>query len=367
MPVKVPYVNLKEQHLPLKKEILSSVSRILFKDGDYILGKSVSELERNFAAYCGTRYAVGLNSGTDALFLALKAMGIGAGDEVITAPNSFLASATCIMAAGATPVFADVRDDMNIDPEDIEKKITRRTRAIMPVHLTGKAADMAPILKIARQHGLKVIEDAAQAIGTEYRGKRAGSFGDANCFSLHPLKTLNACGDGGMLTTDDKKIYETVLQLRNIGLKNRTESDLWGYNSRLDSIQAAIVNIKLKRVDRWISQRRKNAAYYRKHLSGIVQCPQESANGRDAYHLFVIQADRRDALQEHLLKQGVETKIHYPIPIHLQACAKNLGYGRGDFPVVERQSQRILSLPIYQTLKQSQLDHVVKTIREFFN
>ena len=363
--LKVPYVDLPGQHKPLKKEILAAVSKHLDR-GDFILGEAVSELERDFAKYCGTKYAAGLNSGTDALFLALKAAGIGEGDEVITAPNSFLASATSIAATGAKPVFADVRADQNIDPDRIESRITSRTRALMPVHLTGKAADMDPILDIAKRHNLFVIEDAAQAIGTEYRGKRAGNLGHAAAFSLHPLKTLNACGDGGVLTTNDEKIHSKVVQLRNIGLKNRTESDIWGYNSRLDSIQAAIVGLKLKKVDRWIAQRRKNADYYRKKLAGVVECPTEESFERAAYHLFVIQADRRDELQAYLLEKGVDTKIHYPIPIHLQNCAKELGYRRGDFPNVERQSQRILSIPIYQTLAKAQLDYVASTIRSFY-
>lgn len=363
--IKVPYVNLPQQHKPLKKAILSAVSKHLDR-GDFILGGAVSELECKFAEYCETKFAVGLNSGTDALFLALQAQGIGPGDEVITAPNSFLASATSIAATGAKPVFADVRADQNIDPDQIESRITSRTRALMPVHLTGKAADMDPILDIAKRHNLFVVEDAAQAIGTEYRGKRAGNLGHAGCFSLHPLKTLNACGDGGMLTTNDEKLFNKITQLRNIGLKNRTESDIWGYNSRLDSIQAAIVGLKLKKVDSWIKQRRKNADYYRKHLSGVVECPTEESFERAAYHLFVIQVDRRDELQSYLLEKGVETKIHYPIPIHLQQCAKELGYRRGDFPNVERQSQRILSIPIYQTLTKTQLDYVIEQIRSFY-
>lgn len=363
--MKVPYVNLREQHAPLKKEILKAVSALL-ESSEFILGQEVKKLEERFAKYCGTKYAIGVNSGTDALFLALKAVGVKPGDEVITAPNSFLATATCIVAAGAKPVFVDVRDDQNIDPSLIEEKITPQTKAIMPVHLTGKAADMDPILKIAKKYGLDVIEDAAQAIGTKYRGKRAGSFGSINAFSLHPLKTLNACGDGGMVTTDSEEYFNKIVQLRNIGLKNRTESDHWGYNSRLDSIQAAIVNIKFKHIDKWIAQRRKNADYYRKHLSGVVQCPTEESFERCAYHLFVIQAERRDELHSYLLKNGIDTKIHYPIPIHLQKCAEFFGYEKGDFPNVEKQSKRILSIPIYQTLKKSQLDLVIEKIQKFY-
>lgn len=364
--MKVPYINLKLQHRVLKKEIARKCSELL-DQADFILGKEVTKLEESFAEYCGTRYAVGVNSGTDALFLSMKALGIGSGAEVITAPNSFLATATTIVAAGAQPVFVDVREDMNIDPGLIEEKITKKTKAILPVHLTGKSADMKPILEIAKKYHLSVIEDAAQAIGTEYRGRRAGSFGIANCFSLHPLKTLNACGDGGMITTDNEKVYRTLAQLRNIGLKNRIESELWGYNSRLDSVQAAIVNVKFKYLNQWIERRRKNAERYRKHLAGAVQCPTEERYEKCAYHLFVIQTESRDALQSYLLKNGIETKIHYPIPIHLQKCAQSLGYKKGDFPVTEKQSQTILSLPIYQSLTPEQLDYVSEKILRFFH
>lgn len=363
--MKIPYVNFKEQHVPLKKEIFSALSE-LFERGDFILGEEVHRLEERFAKYCGTKYAVGVNSGTDALFMVMTALGIGSEDEVITVPNSFLASASSIAETGAKPVFVDVRDDMNMNPDLIEEKITKKTKAIIPVHLTGKPADMNPILKIAKKFRLHLIEDACQAIGTEYYGKRAGSFGIANSFSLHPLKTLNACGDGGVITTDDKSIFEKCLQFRNIGLKNRTESDRWGYNSRLDTIQAAIVNIKFRYLDLWIEKRRENAAYYRKHLADIVNCPTEENFEKCTYHLFVIQTEKRDELQSYLLKNGIETKTHYPIPIHLQKCAKSLGYKKGDFPMVEKQSKMILSLPIHQTLTKKQLDYIIGKIRKFF-
>lgn len=349
----------------MKKEIDRVLSRG-FSRSDFILGEEVGKLEKRFAQYCGTKYAVGVNSGTDALFLSLKVLKIGSGDEVITAPNSFLATASSIVAAGAKPVFVDVKDDQNIDPSLIEEKITKKTKAIIPVHLTGKPADMDSILTLAKKHKLHVIEDAAQAIGTEYRGKKAGSFGILNCFSLHPLKTLNACGDGGMITTNNQLLQEKLRQLRNIGLKNRTESEIWGYNSRLDSLQAAIVNVKFKYIDQWVEKRRKNAAYYQKYLSEVVKCPTEEHFEKCAYHLFVIQSDKRDKLQSYLLENGIETKIHYPIPIHLQECATDFGYKRGDFPVAERQSKTVLSLPIYQSLTQSELNYVIEKISKFY-
>jgi dTDP-4-amino-4,6-dideoxygalactose transaminase len=361
----VPYINLKAQHALLKNELLAAIGNVL-DTADFVLGEEVSRFESRISEYCGVKYALGVNSGTDALFLCLKAYGIGVGDEVITAPNSFLASASVIAATGARPVFVDIREDLNIDPYLIEAKVTCKTRAIIPVHLTGKPADMDPIVKIAQKHGLKVVEDAAQAIGAEYRGKKTGALGDAGCFSLHPLKTLNACGDGGFITTNDTEIYRTLVQLRNIGLKNRDESDSWGYNSRLDSIQAAILNVKFKYLDQWTEARHKNAAYYIENLQGVVMVPQEQEQERSVYHTFVIRAERRNELQDHLLENGIESKIHYPIPIHLQGAAFSLGYKKGDFPVCEKVSGMILSLPVYQGLFEEDLMYVVAKIKEFY-
>ena len=363
--MKVPYIDIVGQHRKLRPELLKAFNRVLDR-GDFVLGREVVELEKKFAKYCGTRYAVALNSGTDALFLALKVIGVGKGDEVITVPNSFIASASSIVATGARPVFCDVCPDQNMDSQKLEAVITKRTKAIMPVHLTGKIADMAPIMKVARKHKLFVIEDAAQAIGAVYRNKKAGSFGIIGCFSLHPLKTLNACGDAGILTTNDRELSIRLKQLRNIGLKNRIESDELGYNSRLDTLQAAFVIMKMKYLNGWIAKRIDNAAYYTKRLKGIVGCPSENKFEKQAYHLYVIQTDKRDELQEFLMGRGIDTKIHYPIPIHLQKAVKELGYKMGDFPIAEQQTKRILSLPIYQTLSKKQLNYVIKTIKEFF-
>jgi dTDP-4-amino-4,6-dideoxygalactose transaminase len=361
----VPYLNLRAQHAGLKDELLAAVGRVL-DSADFVLGSEVEKFERAIAAYCGTKYAIGVNSGTDALFLALKAYGFGPGDEVITAPNSFLASASVIVAAGAKPVFADIRADLNIDPAEIAKKITKKTKAIIPVHLTGKPADMGPINELANKYGLKVIEDAAQAIGAEYHGKKSGNLGNAGCFSTHPLKTLNACGDGGIVTTNDKELYRQIVQLRNIGLKNRDESDVWGYNSRLDSIQAAILSVKMKYLEAWTQARLANAAYYIKRLKGVVDVPEIKQNERAVFHTFVIQAERRDELRSFLKQRGIDTKIHYPIPIHLQKAAVALGYKKGDFPVTEKAADAILSLPVYQGLAEADLAYVVATIKEFY-
>lgn len=364
----IPYVVIAKQHRPLKRKLLRAITRVMER-GDFVLGKEVEECEKKVAAYCKVKFAVGVNSGTDALFFALKAHGIGAGDEVITAPNSFLSSASVIAAAGAKPVFADVGEDMNIDPEKIKSVITSRTKAIIPVHLTGKPADMNPILAIAREKGLYVIEDAAQAMGAEYHKKKVGSLGHVGCFSLHPLKTFNACGDGGLITTNDKRLYQRFLQLRNIGLKNRDEADQWGYNSRLDTIQAAILLVKLAYLEKWIEKRRKNAALYNvllKDMSSIIRLPHDNPEEKSVYHTFIIQTPLRDKLQKALLKAGVETKIHYPIPIHLQKAAAYLGYKKGDFPECERQAQMILSLPIYPELTKSDIRFTASTIKTFY-
>ena len=308
-----------------------------------------------------------MGNGTDALFLSLRALGIRQGDEVITAPNSFIATAGAIVAAGAKPVFVDVKGDYNINPDLIKQAITTKTKAIIPVHLTGRPADMDTILIIARKHGLYVIEDAAQAIGARYKGKRVGSLGSTGCFSLHPLKNLHVHGDGGIITTNNKELYEKLLKLRNHGLKNRDECDFWGYNSRLDSIQAAIGNIKLEYLGDWNKRHREIAVMYRKNLSGVVTVPVDKEFEEPVYHNFIIQGDKRDELQKYLLERGIETKIHYPIPIHLQEAASSLGYKERDFLVCEAQAKRILSLPIYPELTDGQVNMVIKAIKSFYS
>jgi len=363
--MKVPYVNLPLQHQSLKVEILQAIEKTL-NHGMFILGDEVQEFERMFADYCQVKYAVGVNSGTDALVLAMKALDIGEGDEVITVPNSFLATASSIVLAGAKPVFVDVRDDYNINPELIEPAITALTKAILPVHLTGRPADMTPITEIAKRHNLYVIEDCAQAIGAEYKDKSVGGFGDVGCFSLHPLKNLNALGDGGVITTDQKETYEYLLKARNHGLRNRDECDFWAYNSRLDAIQAAALKVKMRYLDEWTKKRRANAAFYREHLKEVVKVPVEKKDEKSVYHTFVIRAERRDELKEFPSSRGIDTKIHYPIPIHLQKAARTLGYKKGDFPVTERHAGEILSLPIYPELTKTQMDAVVGEVRNFY-
>ena len=365
--MKVPYVNIAKQHESIKEQILNAISKVVDR-GDFIFGEEVLRFEKRFAELCGVRFAIGVNSGTDALILALRALEIGSGDEVITVPNSFIASTSCIMLSGAKPVFVDVCDDYNIDPDLIEKAITSRTRAILPVHLTGQPADMNPIMEIALAHKLHIIEDCAQAVCAEYNNQRVGSFGTLGCFSLHPLKTLNACGDGGMVTTDDKALYERIQILRNVGLKTRDDCVIWSGNSRLDTIQAAILLIKMNYLEEWTDKRRANAKFYRENLGHIaeIKFPLENKGSRSVYHTFVIQAENRDALQAYLNKCGIGTAIHYPIPIHLHTAAANLGYKKGDFPTAERQSRHILSLPVYPELEMEDLESVVYTIAEFY-
>lgn len=364
---RIPYVNLAGQHAALKNELLAAVGRVL-DSGHFVLGPEVAEFEKRFAKLCGVRYAVGVNSGTDAIVMALRALSVGPGDEVITVANSFVTSASAIVAVGAKPVFVDVRGDYTMDPALIEPVLTPRTKAILPVHLTGCPSDMDMIGAIAKQHRLAVIEDCAQAVYAEYHGRRVGSLGDVGCFSLHPLKTLNACGDGGVLTTNDPQLHEQFKILRNNGFVNRDECVIWSSNSRLDSIQAAMLLVKMNYAEEWTEQRRANARLYRERLGGLpqIQLPQDKAEERPAYHTFVIQADRRDELASFLAERGVDTKIHYPIPIHRQPVAKDLGCVPGALPVTERQSKRILSLPIYPALGKENIDYISQCIHDFY-
>jgi dTDP-4-amino-4,6-dideoxygalactose transaminase len=358
-------VDLALQHNSIKEKLLKRVERVI-SSGLYILGPDVAEFESRFAELCGTDFAVGVDNGTNALILTMRALGIGPGDEVITAANSFLASASTIALAGATPVLVDVRDDYNIDPVCVEKAITSRTKAIMPVHLTGRPADMTLLCDIAKTHDLHLIEDAAQAVGARHAGRSTGSFGVAGCFSLHPLKVLSAVGDGGIITTSDEELCGKLLKARNHGMLNRDECEFWSYNARLDTIQAAMLIVKMEYLENWIEERRSIASHYRQNLDTVVKVPAENPKDTSVYQTFIIQCDRRDELQKYLYSCGVETKVHYPVPIHLQPAARSLGYKSGDFPVTERLSQCILSLPIYPEMTIGQRDHVVRSIRNFY-
>lgn len=361
---KVKFVNLGLQYQNLREEILTKFDE-LSKQGSYILTDELKIMEENFAKYCETKYALGVGNGTDALILCLKALGIGEGDEVITAPNSFIATAGAIAMAGAEPVFVDVGSDLNLNSKLLKQAITEKTKAIIPVHLTGRPAEMDKINEIAREYGLKVIEDAAQAIGARYKGKKVGSWGEAGCFSLHPLKNLHLHGDAGLITTSDPVLYDKLIKLRNHGLKNRNECDFWGYNSRLDSIQAGIGNIKLKYIDQWNKRHREIAAMYREGLKDIVEVPKDKDYEEPVYHNFVIRCKERDELKQFLLEKGIETAIHYPIPIHLQKAAA-LGYQEGDFPLCETQAKKILSLPIYPELTNEEIARVIEGTKSFY-
>ncbi len=363
--MKVPYIDLSLQHSTIVKELMPQIEKLIVS-GQFILGENVKRFEEKFAQFCGVKYAIGVGNGTDALILAMEALDIGVGDEVITAPNSFLASASSIALVGATPVFVDVRNDFNIDPDQIRYAITSKTKAIMPVHLTGKPADMDPIMEIAKKHNLYVIEDSAQAVGAEYKGEKTGSIGTLGCFSLHPLKNLSAIGDGGIITCNDKSIYHKLLLLRNHGLINRDECVLWGFNSRLDALQSVILEVKLNHLKRWELRRREIAGFYQSELYNIVEVPRDKEFEKSVYHTFIIQTEQRDALMKFLAKNNIDTKVHYPIPIHLQQAAKYLNYKKGDFPIAEKQDDKILSLPIFPELSNNQIDYVVKNIKEFF-
>jgi dTDP-4-amino-4,6-dideoxygalactose transaminase len=363
----IPFVNVAAQHAAIKAELLEAMGRVI-DSGMYVLGGEVDELERQFAETCGVTYAVGVNSGTDALIFALRALGIGPGDEVITAANSFIASAGCAAMVGARPVLADVGTDYNLDPESFERAITPRTKAVIPVHLTGRPAKMGEIMKIAAAHGIHVVEDAAQAVSAEYGGRKVGSMGVVGCFSLHPLKTLSAIGDGGILTTNDQAIYDEVRIFRNLGLKTRDDAVVWAGNSRLDTIQAAALLVKLKYLEDWTEKRRAIARRYRELLADLpqVRTPTEEPHERAVYQVFKILADDRDRLQQYLKERGVGSAVHYAIPMHLQTVAAELDYAPGSFPVAERQAEQILSIPIYHTLQAEEVEYVAQAIRDFY-
>jgi dTDP-4-amino-4,6-dideoxygalactose transaminase len=361
----IPYVDLGSQYAEERGELLDIIDRTMAA-GQFIGGKPIELLEQELAAYHGVKHVLALNSGTDALYLGLVAMGIGAGDEVITPPNSFVASTAVVVQAGARPVFVDVLDDQNIDPAKIEAAITPRTKAIMPVHLTGRVADMGPIMEIARRHDLKVIEDAAQAIGSRYRDQLAGTFGDIGCFSAHPLKNLNAAGDGGFAATNNDDYAETIRLMRNHGLADRNTVTRFGQVSRMDTLQAAILRYRFPRLETIIERRRANAARYGQLLDpALVYTPPDRNHEFNTYHTYVVQVDHRDALQKHLGERGIGTAIHYPIPIHLQPASGYLGHKAGDFPECERQAQRILTLPVRPDLTTDQISRIAGTVNDF--
>ncbi|GAB4548424.1 MAG: DegT/DnrJ/EryC1/StrS family aminotransferase [Anaerolineae bacterium] len=362
----VPVLDLQAQYQSIKDEIDQAVLGVM-ASGYFVLGPNVKALETELAEYVGCRYGVGVASGTDALRLSLEALGIGRGDEVITTPFTFVATANTISHTGARPVFVDIDPrTYNIAPAQIEAAITERTRAIIPVHLYGQPAEMDAIMDIARRHKLYVIEDCAQAIGAEDNGRQVGSFGELACFSFYPTKNLGAFGDGGMVTTNDPDLAERIQVLRQQGSKTRYYHDVLGFNSRLDEIQAALLRVKLRHLDAWQARRRQIAAQYDRLLSGLgVETPYVRPGVTHVYHQYTIRAARRDELHEFLKERGIGTMIYYPLPLHLQKMYADLGYSQGSLPVSEEAGQQVLSLPMYPELSDGQVQSVVDAIGEF--
>ncbi|OGT37206.1 MAG: hypothetical protein A3F11_04425 [Gammaproteobacteria bacterium RIFCSPHIGHO2_12_FULL_37_14] len=364
--ISVPFVDFQSRYARYRTDILQTIDEVL-SSGSYILGDYVERCEKALSDYLQCPYVITVANGTDALILSLKVLGVGYGDEVIVPVNSFIASAGAVVAVGATPVFCDVSNDLNIDVNQIEKHVSKKTKAIMPVHLAGRPADMRKVKEIAKHHNCYVIEDAAQAIGATYCGEHVGAIGDIGCFSLHPLKNLYVYGDGGFITTKNKDFYQKILIMRNHGLIDRDHCVAWGLNSRLDSVQANIVLYGLRKLTKWNNIRRKNAEFYQTALENLVIVPRDNVDTASVYHNFVVQTKSRDTLRTYLQEQGVETKVHYPIPLHLQETEKSLKYRFGDFPVAERLAKEMLSLPIYPELAETQLNHVIEAIKDFFN
>jgi dTDP-4-amino-4,6-dideoxygalactose transaminase len=364
--MQVPFLNLAAQYASLKEELLPVVEQTL-ASAHYILGPNVTALEQEIAAYTDTTFGIGVNSGSDALTLALRALDIQAGDEVITTPFTYIAPAESIHQMGARIVFADVDPKtFTIHPKEIARKLSPKTKALLPVHLFGQASPLDEILKLAVLHQLEVVEDCAQAIGAKYNGRSVGSFGRMGCFSFYPTKNLGANGDGGMIVTRDEGLAKKLKMLRVHGIERRYFHDLHGYNSRLDELQAAILRVKLKRLDGWNNRRAEIAALYTAAFKGLpLELPVTQAGSTHVFHVYAVLSDRRDALQQFLADKGIPTLIYYPRPLHLQKVYENLGYREGDFPVAEALSRRILPLPMYPELSDEQVDYVAATIRQF--
>lgn len=366
-------MDLASQYRKVRKEVLKEVSAVCDSQ-HYVLGKNVSGLEAEIASYCSTKFAIGVASGTDAILLALMAAGVKAGDKVVTTPFTFFATAGSIARLNAIPVFADIHPlTYNIDPDSLEKvlKKTKGVKAIIPVHLYGQCADMGPVNALGRKYRAAVIEDAAQSIGAEYKGKRAGTIGDLGCLSFYPTKNLGCFGDGGMVTTNSAKLADRVRMLRVHGSRVRYYHDEVGANSRLDELQAAILRIKLKYLESWTAGRIKNAKKYdslfsKAGISGVLALPYIQEGNRSVYNQYVIRVKKRDDLRAHLAAAGVGSEIYYPLPLHLQKCFKYLGYKKGDFPVSEKAAKEALALPIYPELKEAELKYVVSSIAGFY-
>ncbi|MBZ5568055.1 MAG: DegT/DnrJ/EryC1/StrS family aminotransferase [Acidobacteriia bacterium] len=359
----VPFLDLKAQYHSIKPEIDAAVARIL-ESSQFVLGEAVAAFEKDFARYCSTEQAIAVNTGTSALHLSLLAAGIGAGDEVITTPFTFVATVAAILYTGARPVLADIDPkSFNLDPAQIERAISPRTKAIIPVHLYGQPADMDPIMEIARRHKLIVIEDAAQAHGAEYKGRRVGSIGAMGCFSFYPGKNLGAYGEGGAVTTSNPEYARTIRMLRDWGAEKKYQHQLKGYNYRMEGFQGAILGVKLRYLEGWTEARRAHARRYHQLLAGSgVRTPAEVSGVRHVYHVYTVRSAERDELQRTLQAAGVQTGIHYPIPVHRQPAYSDLGYGPGDFPHAEAAAREVLSLPIFPEMTEAQMQEVVAAV-----
>lgn len=363
---KIKLVDLDPQYQAIGEEIWSAMKDVV-ENSAFVLGRHVKAFEDDFAGFCNARFAVGVASGTDALVLAMKALGIGPGDEVITVPNTAFPTAEAITLSGASMVFADINPEtFNIDPAVAEKKITRKTRAIIPVHLYGQPAQMDELKELCRDRNLRLIEDAAQAHGAEYKGQRVGAIGDAACFSFYPSKNLGGYGDGGAVVTNDERITEKVRMLRNHGRHEKYLHEIEGYNSRLDALQAAILSVKLKYLDGWSEKRRQHARYYDKLLSSVekVTTPKVLDGVKSVYHVYAIRVKDRDLLRKKLKEENIDTGVHYPVPLHLQPALAYLGLGKGSFPMAEEAASTVLSLPLYPEMTNEQIETVVDAVKQ---
>lgn len=363
--MEVPFIDFSKQYLTIKDEIDAGL-REVFETGSFILGPAEKKFEEDFAKYCDAKYAVGVNSGTDALYLAMLSLGIGEGDEVLLPTHTFIATALCVSYVGAKPVFVDIEDTTyNICPKALEKAITSKTKAVIPVHIYGQSAEMDEILSIANDNNLKVIEDAAQAHGATYKDKKIGSLGDVACFSFYPTKSLGAFGDGGAIVTNDSALCEKALMFRDYGRKDRYEHKIIGFNSRLDTVQAVILSAKLKYLDEWNRMRNAQGVYYCDCLRNIdeVKCPARKDDRTHVFQTFVVRVKNRDEVLEALKSKDIGVLIHYPIPLHLQEAYRYLGYKKGDFPVAESVASEILSLPMFPHIEKEQIDVVCAELK----
>ena len=367
--MKVPFVDLQAQYQSLKHEMVPAVEKIM-ETSQFILGKAVEDFEKRFAEAHGMKHCVGVGTGTDALHIVLWALNVGPGDEVITVSHTFIATAEAISLTGAKPVFVDIDPvTYTMDPNQLEKAITMKTKAIISVHLYGQPAAMTEIMEIANRHGIPVVEDACQAHLAQYNGQFIGQFGIAAAFSFYPGKNLGAYGEGGGVTTNDDALAKKMRMIRDHGSEKKYHHAMWGHNYRLDGIQGAVLGVKLPHLHDWTEARRKNAAKYNQQLNGMgdLVLPKEHPRAKHVYHLYVVQTANRDELQSYLTSREVFTGLHYPLPLHLQEAYKDLGYGRGDFPVTEKVASRGLSLPMFAELTGEQIDYVVSAIEDFFD